>query len=64
LVTTLGYTAAIVMVVAASAATTLLPTILGLIGLWINRLRPPGLRVRQDHRPHGWARTVKRFGLG
>ena len=62
LVTTLGYTAAIVVVVAVSAATTLLPAILGLIGLWINRLRLPGLRVHHDHRPHGWARWAAFIG--
>jgi len=62
LVTTLGYTAAIVVLVAASAATTLLPAILGLIGLGINRLRVPGMRTHHDERPHGWARWAAFVG--
>jgi RND superfamily putative drug exporter len=62
LVTTLGYTAAIVVVVATSAATTLLPAILGLIGLSINRLRVPGMRQNHDQRPHGWARWAAYVG--
>ena len=56
LVTTLGYTASIVMLVAALAAITLLPAVLGLLGLRINRLRLPGMRTHHDERPHGWAR--------
>ena len=60
--TTLGYTAAIVVVVAALAATTLLPAILGLIGLSINCLRLPGMRVHHDQRPHGWARWAAYVG--
>jgi uncharacterized membrane protein YdfJ with MMPL/SSD domain len=62
LVTTLGYTAATVVLVAVMAATTLLPAILGLIGLWINRLRVPGMRVHHDQRPHGWARWAAFVG--
>src|SRR5215207_7375409 len=62
LVTTLGYTAAIVVVVAVSAATTLLPAILGLIGLSINRPRVPGMRQHHDQRPHGWARWAAYVG--
>src|SRR5215213_8466013 len=61
-VTTLGYTAAIVVLVAATAATTLLPAILGLIGLGINRLRVPGMRTHHDERPHGWARWAAFVG--
>ena len=56
MVTTLGYTAAIVVLVAATAAITLLPAILGLIGLAINRLHVPGMQTHHDDRPHGWAR--------
>jgi uncharacterized membrane protein YdfJ with MMPL/SSD domain len=56
LVTTLGYTAGTVVLVAATAAITLLPAVLGLIGTGINRLRVPGLRAHHDERPHGWAR--------
>jgi len=62
LVTTLGYTAATVVLVAVTTATTLLPAILGLIGLWINRLRVPGMRVHHDQRPHGWARWAAFVG--
>ena len=56
LVTTLGYTAATVVLMAILAALTLLPAILGLIRLHINSLRLPGLRLHHDERPHGWAR--------
>jgi len=62
LVTTLGYTAATVVFVAVLAATTLLPAILGLLGLWINRLRLPGMRAHHDQRPHGWARWAAFVG--
>jgi uncharacterized membrane protein YdfJ with MMPL/SSD domain len=62
LVTTLGYTAAIVVLVAATAAITLLPAILGLLGLGINRLRVPGMRTHHDERPHGWARSAAFVG--
>jgi uncharacterized membrane protein YdfJ with MMPL/SSD domain len=62
LVTTLGYTAATVVFVAATAATTLLPAILGLLGLSINRLRLPGMRQHHDQRPHGWARWAAFVG--
>ena len=62
MVTTLGYTAAIVVFVAATAATTLLPAILGLIGHGINRLRVPGMRIQHDERPHGWARWAAFVG--
>src|SRR5215210_173156 len=62
IVTTLGYTAAIVVFVAATAAITLLPAILGLIGLGINRLHVPGMRTQHDDRPHGWARWAAFVG--
>jgi uncharacterized membrane protein YdfJ with MMPL/SSD domain len=62
IVTTLGYTAAIVVLVAATAAITLLPAILSLIGLGINRLRVPGMRIHHDARPHGWARWAAFIG--
>jgi uncharacterized membrane protein YdfJ with MMPL/SSD domain len=61
-VTTLGYTAAIVVLVAATAATTLLPAVLGLIGAGINRLRVPGMHTQHDERPHGWARWAAFVG--
>ncbi len=56
IITTLGYTAAIVVLIAVFAALTLMPAILGLLGLRINRLRLPGVREHHDERPHGWAR--------
>jgi putative drug exporter of the RND superfamily len=58
LVTTLGYTAATVVLVAVLAAITLLPAILSLIGPSIDRLRVPGMRPHHDERPHGWAAFV------
>jgi RND superfamily putative drug exporter len=62
LVTTLGYTAATVVLMAISAALSLLPALLGLIGLRINRLRLPGLGLHHDQRPHGWARWAAFVG--
>src|SRR5215204_2758962 len=35
---------------------------LGLIGLSINRLRMPGMRLHHDQRPHGWARWAAYVG--
>src|SRR5829696_1352723 len=35
---------------------------LGLIGLSINRLRLPGMRLHHDQRPHGWARWAAYIG--
>jgi uncharacterized membrane protein YdfJ with MMPL/SSD domain len=35
---------------------------LGLIGLSINRLRLPGMRLHHDQRPHGWARWAAYVG--
>ena len=62
MVTTLGYTAAIVVLIAATAATTLLPAILGLLGAGINRLRIPGMQTQHGERPHGWARWAAFVG--
>jgi len=56
LVTTLGYTAALVVFIAAVAAITLLPAVLGLLGPKVNALKLPGLRQHHDARPHGWRR--------
>jgi RND superfamily putative drug exporter len=56
LVTTLGYTAAIVVAVAVTAAVTLLPAILGAVGNHIDRLALPHHKRRGDDHPHGWAR--------
>jgi RND superfamily putative drug exporter len=59
LVTTLGYTAAIVVLVAVAAALTLLPALLAVIGPRIDALALPGLRVHHDERPHGWQRWAR-----
>jgi RND superfamily putative drug exporter len=56
LVTTLGYTAAIVVLIAVIAATTLLPAVLGVLGPRINALKIPGLKHPHDRKPHGWRR--------
>ena len=57
LVTTLGYTAALVVAVAVLGAITLLPAVLGLVGDRIDRLPVPmPHRHTQDARPHGWLR--------
>ena len=62
LVTTLGFTASVVVLVALLAAITLLPAVLGLLGTGINRLRLPGMRIHHDERPHGWARWAAFVG--
>src|SRR5919197_3340589 len=60
LATTLGFTAAIAVVVAVLAATTLLPALLGALGPRINSLRVKlGRTHPDDHRPHGWARWAR-----
>ena len=59
LVTTLGYTSAIVVLIAVTAATTLMPAILGLLGPRVNALPLPGMRAHHDERPHGWQRWAR-----
>jgi putative drug exporter of the RND superfamily len=59
LVTTLGYTAALVVLIAVAAAITLLPAILAILGERINALSLPGLKVHHDERPHGWQRWAR-----
>jgi RND superfamily putative drug exporter len=60
LVSTLGYTAAIAVVVAVLGATTLLPALLGALGLRIHALRVHlGRTHPDDHEPHGWARWAR-----
>jgi putative drug exporter of the RND superfamily len=60
LVTTLGFTAAIAVVTAVSAATTLLPALLGLLGPRIDSLRVKlGKQRPDDRRPHGWLRWAR-----
>jgi RND superfamily putative drug exporter len=61
LVSTLGFTAAIAVVVAVSAATTLLPAMLGALGPHINSLRIKlGKTHPDDKEPHGWRRWAER----
>jgi RND superfamily putative drug exporter len=61
LVSTLGFTAAIAVVVAVSCATTLLPAMLGALGPHINSLRVKlGKTHPDDKEPHGWRRWAER----
>ena len=61
LVSTLGFTAAVAVVVAVSAATTLLPAMLGALGPHINSLRVKlGKTHPDDREPHGWRRWAER----
>jgi RND superfamily putative drug exporter len=61
LVSTLGFTAAIAVVVAVTAATTLLPAMLGALGPHINSLRVKlGQTHPDDKEPHGWRRWAER----
>jgi RND superfamily putative drug exporter len=63
LVSALGYSAALVVLIAVIAATTLLPALLAILGTRVNRLRVPFLRPPpHDHRPHGWARWARGVG--
>jgi RND superfamily putative drug exporter len=59
LVTTLGYTAALVVAVAVAAAVTLLPALLGIVGERIDRLALPHRRRAKDDHPHGWERWAR-----
>jgi RND superfamily putative drug exporter len=61
LVSTLGFTAAVAVVVAVSAATTLLPAMLGALGPHINSLRVKLGKTHPDEKePHGWRRWAER----
>jgi RND superfamily putative drug exporter len=61
LVRTLGFCAAIAVLVAVMAATTLLPALLGALGPRINSLRVQlGRTHPDDHQPHGWRRWAER----
>jgi RND superfamily putative drug exporter len=61
LVSTLGFTAAVAVVVAVTAATTLLPAMLGALGPRINSLRVKlGKTHPDDKQPHGWRRWAER----
>jgi RND superfamily putative drug exporter len=60
LVSALGYTAAIVVLIAMVAANTLLPALLAALGHRIEALKVPGLGHHPtDDRPHGWARWAE-----
>jgi RND superfamily putative drug exporter len=60
LVSTLGFTAAIAVVIAVGAATTLLPAMLGALGPRINSLRVQfGKTHPDDVEPHGWTRWAR-----
>jgi len=60
LVTTLGFTAAIAVVIAVAAATTLLPAMLGALDYRINSLRVQfGKTNPDDKEPHGWRRWAR-----
>jgi RND superfamily putative drug exporter len=61
LVTTLGYTSAIVVLVAMAAATTLLPALLAILGDRIDALALPHRRgsATADGHPHGWERWAE-----
>ncbi|HET7053796.1 MAG TPA: MMPL family transporter [Solirubrobacterales bacterium] len=60
LVSTLGFTAAIAVVVAVCAAATLLPAMLGALGPHIDSMRVPGTSAGpDDHEPHGWRKWAR-----
>jgi putative drug exporter of the RND superfamily len=60
IVTKLGFTAAIAVVVSVLGATTLLPALLGALGPRIDSLRVKlGCTHPDDHKPHGWARWAR-----
>jgi RND superfamily putative drug exporter len=62
IITAMGYTAAIAVVCAILAATTLLPAILGLLGHRFDSLRLPFLKKKDpdpDHDRTGWARWAR-----
>jgi RND superfamily putative drug exporter len=59
LVTTLGYTAALVVAVAVTAAVTLLPALLAIAGARIDALALPHRRTVKDDHPHGWERWAR-----
>jgi putative drug exporter of the RND superfamily len=60
LVSTLGFTAAIAVVVAVCAASTLLPAMLGALGPHINSMRVPGTSADpDDSEPHGWRKWAR-----
>ncbi|HEY2600044.1 MAG TPA: MMPL family transporter [Thermoleophilaceae bacterium] len=59
LVSTLGYTAAIAVLIAVLAAITLLPALLAILDRHIYSLKLPLPQPKHDARPHGWARWAR-----
>jgi RND superfamily putative drug exporter len=56
----MGYSAAVAVLVAVTAAVTLLPALLGALGERIHSLRVHlGKTHPDDHQPHGWARWAR-----
>jgi putative drug exporter of the RND superfamily len=60
IVSALGYSAAVVVLIAVLAATTLLPAMLALLGARIESLPVPHVTPEHhDDQPHGWARWAR-----
>ena len=59
LVTTLGYTSALVVAIAVTAAITLLPALLAIVGDRIDRLHLPLPGAKHDGKAHGWRRWAE-----
>jgi RND superfamily putative drug exporter len=63
LVSALGYSAAVVVLIAILTAITLIPALLAIMGKHIDSLRVPFIKPPpHDHRPHGWARWARFIG--
>jgi RND superfamily putative drug exporter len=63
LVSALGYSAAVVVLIAILTAITLIPALLAIMGTRIDSLRVPFIKPPpHDHRPHGWARWARFIG--